>query len=297
MRAVLPAAHASPTIPALKIALVALAVVSALGLYLLAVVGYGAAGRPEMLTAQHAAWGIVGWSGLLVAGVSYVVVPMFQLTPPYRPAFARWYAPALVVLLVAWTVVQDAGAGSVAAGLLLAAALGAYAIVTLGLQARSKRPRADVTVRYWRLAMALAIAAAGFWAMVLVAPEAAPARAAFLIGWLALPGALAAVICGMQYKILPFLCWLHLQNRASQCGGRTPHMGVFLGESAMRRQFFAHVAAVAALVASVFAPALVRPAGLLLVVSFVFLAANLGKAVRAYFGRLAEMPEPAGGKP
>jgi hypothetical protein len=293
--AVLPAAHASPTIPALKTALAGLLVTVSIGLYLLSVYAFGVKGRPEVLTAQHAAWGLLGWSGLLVIGVSYVVVPMFQLTPPYRPAFSGRFAPLLAGLLVIWTVAQViAGSAAIAvAGALLAAGVVVYAVMTLRLQAKSKRPRADVTVRYWRLGMGLAIAAAVVWAGGLVDPDATPARTAFLVGWLAIPGALAAVVVGMLYKVLPFLSWLHLQNRVTERGGgKVPHMGTFIPETGMRRQFWAHCAALLLLVASVFVVELSRVAGLALLMSFALLAANLAAAAGAFYRHLALLSAP-----
>jgi len=55
------------------------------------------------LTNVHLAWGLAGWALMLLAGVSYHVVPMFQLTRPYPPWFTRWFGPLLLLLLLAWS--------------------------------------------------------------------------------------------------------------------------------------------------------------------------------------------------
>lgn len=299
-RALWPAQGVGPTIPALKFALFGLLATVSAGLYLLGVYGFDVRGRPDVLTAQHAAWGLLGWSGLLVIGISYVVVPMFQLTPPYRARFSRLLVPAVAGLLVAWTVVQAAGAefAIAIAGTALAIVIGAYATTTLRLQARSKRPRADVTVRYWRVAMGLALAAGGLWVIALWQPAGLPRGIEFLIAWLVIPGALVSVIAGMLYKIVPFLSWLHLQNHATEHGGgKVPHMGAFIAEPGMRRQFAAHLVALGLLAGSVFAPGLTRAAGFALLLSFTLLGANLAGAVRTYFrhravGARSASPEP-----
>lgn len=87
-----------PTIVALRLAIVALLVTGGLGVALAAAFGWGLGLPLHVLTSAHAAWGLLGWTLGLVAGVSYLVVPMFQLTPPYHSGFARWWPPALVAL-------------------------------------------------------------------------------------------------------------------------------------------------------------------------------------------------------
>jgi len=278
--------HTSPTIPALKLALLGLLVTLGIGLTLLATLIYGGPGKLVMLTAQHAAWGLIGWSASLLAGVAYVVVPMFQLTPAYSRRTSRALVPGLFSLLVLWSVVQIAGAALPIAliATLLAAVLAAFATLTLRLQAASRRAVADSTIRYWRSGMWVVLLCATVWvvqswAAVLGADHTD--RFAFGLGVLSTFGVLVAVISGMLYKILPFLCWLSLQSVGLQLGiARTPHMGIFLDEAAARRQYLAHHAALLFLLGGLFWSALLRPAGVLVVLAFLGLAFNLLRAVR-----------------
>lgn len=93
----------SPTTAAMKLALVALAVTALLGV-LLDLVLSGRATLPlPRLTDLHAAWGLLGWIGLLTFGVAFQVVPMFQLTQAYPSALHRLLAPALLAALLAWS--------------------------------------------------------------------------------------------------------------------------------------------------------------------------------------------------
>ena len=284
LQAVLRKPHTSPTIPALKLALLGLVLTLGFGLYLLAVYALGAQGRAAVLTAQHAAWGLLGWSATLLIGVGYVVVPMFQLTPAYTRRLSRVLAPLIFSLLVAWSIVQFLGGtiGIALIGFALAVALGVFATVTLRLQAKSRRAEADTTVLFWRLAMLCVLLASGLWSAlplfeVLLPPvlQGLP-ELSFTLGVLSIFGVFVSVISGMLYKILPFLCWLHLQQVGMARGiYKTPHMGVFLAEKRMRLQFFWHKATLALLLVGIAFPSLFRLSGVALGVSFALLGANI----------------------
>lgn len=283
LRGLLARKHSSPTIPALKLALGGLLVTAGFGLYLLGVYGFGVTGRAANLTAQHAAWGLIGWSSTLVAGIAYVVVPMFQLTPGYSKRFGNTFVPVLWAILLLWTAVQwfDWNVGIVLAGALAAVALGVFAAVTLGLQGRSKRAAPDATTLFWRLAMLCTLLAGGLWAAFPAVVSLGGGRLEFALGVLAIVGVLMSVVGGMLYKIVPFLCWLHVQQYGFEKGiYKTPHMGVFLAESRMRLQFFAQVAALALMLAAVAFPLLVGAAGVAAALSFGLLGTNLLMALR-----------------
>jgi hypothetical protein len=80
---------ASGTVIACAVPWVALLVTVSLGLLLAGSLSWGWHFPVVALTDLHAVWGLAGWTALLlVAGVAYQVVPMFQMTPPY-PSLAR----------------------------------------------------------------------------------------------------------------------------------------------------------------------------------------------------------------
>ena len=105
----------------------------------------------------HVAWGFGGWALMLVIGVSYMVVPMFQMTPGYPECSRACFPPdcscALPVDAAArcrrWRP-SGLAAGVALAGVLLA---GSYAVTTLWLQSRRRRRRTDATFVFWRGAM------------------------------------------------------------------------------------------------------------------------------------------------
>ncbi len=273
----------SPTVSGMRHAAAALAVVATLGV-LLALRRADADLFPgASLTPLHVAWGLAGWIPLLMMGIAYQVVPMFQLTPAYPRRLARWLTPSLLAGLAAWSWAawQDAAAAPALAGL-LAAGGALFAAVTLRLQAQRRRGRRDYTLLFWRLAMACLIAAAGLWAAQPLLPEALLQPSAPLLGALALAGVALSAINGMLYKIVPFLAWFHLQSLA---GGRwrVPNMREALPESRMRVHFGWHCATLAALAAGIALPEpFARAAGVALLVSSALLARNLARTARLY---------------
>ena len=281
-----------PTLMALRLAVAGLAVTAALGVTLATTIGSGSNLPLLEITQVHAAWGLGGWALMLVMGVSYFVVPMFQLTPPY-PARLAWGLPlGLILVLALWSwQISGVTAPWQKAVFLAGTSLGAvFAGTTLMLQSRRRRKLTDPTLAFFRGAMAalLLVALSGLWFAIDSDADANP-RAAVWMGMLAIPGVFVSVISGMLYKIVPFLNWLHLQ-RIGGPGSIPPNIREMIPESAMRGQMRLHFAALAALLLAVALPALTRPAGLLFAVSCAWLGVNLAGGVRTYLrfkGRMA----------
>ena len=235
----------------------------------------------------HVAWGLGGWAMMLVIGVSYLVVPMFQLTPGYPVWFTRLLPAGVFLLLCLWTLqlvpglraAQGWWSGVASAGALLA---GSYAVTTLWLQSRRRRRQADVTLVLWRGAMLSLLAFSVSWLAFEAWPPWGDSPSAPLwLGVLALPGLFLSVITGMLYKIMPFLNWLHLQQQGGKAA-LLPNMKQMIPEAAMRGQMRLHFVALGLLLAAVPWPALALPAGLAFTASCVWLQWNLVGAARVY---------------
>lgn len=273
-----------PSLLALRLAIFGLAVTAVLGVTLALSLGDGRNLPLVEITQVHAAWGLGGWALMLVMGVSYFVVPMFQLTPPYPARLAWALPPGMILVLVLWSsqlngVVAVWQKAVLFAGILLAAL---YAAVTLVLQGRRRRKVTDPTLLFFRGAMGclLLIAASNLW-FVFDTDVGTDPRAIVWLGLLAIPGVFVSVISGMLYKIMPFLNWLHLQ-RIGGLGVAPPNMREMIAETAMLGQMRLHFAGLALLLLSVPLPALMRPAGLMFAASCAWLGVNLAGGVRAY---------------
>lgn len=264
---------AAPMLGTVRLALASLAVTVLLAAVLGAAFAWpGVTPALPLLRATdlHAMWGVFGWGGLLLAGVAFQVVPMFQVTQLYPPLLHRWMGVAVFLLLLACS----AGALPLALPTALLLAYAGFAAVTYWLLAHRKRPTGDAMTLFWRLSMASLAACPLLWLM-----PAGPARP-LALGVLAIGGFLYSAINGMLYKIVPFLVWHHLQEQAAP-GQRAPAVKHIIADTRARAQFWLQAAALALLLGACWFPALLAcSAGLALALSSLALAWNLGAALR-----------------
>ncbi len=282
-RALLGIASTSPTISGLKLAWLGLLVTVVLGLALAgSLAGLWPLPWPGV-TDLHAGWGLAGWSGILLAAMAYVVVPMFQLTPGYPARESRYGPPVVFALLGLWTVIiafsMNEAVRLAEAGL---AVLGMFfAGRTIRLQRQRRRPRRDALAAYWQSGMACAALAGLMLLVAAIVPEWASARAWPLVfGILLIVGGFMNFIIGMLYKIIPFLSWLHLQQAGA---GPALAMGKLLPDAPALRQWQVQQLALALLLLAALWPEwLARPAGGMLVLAQAMLFYNLAGALRRY---------------
>lgn len=278
-------AAAGVSLLALRTAVAGLAVTTVLGLLLVRAIS----GHPVMavptLTDLHAAWGLGGWALMLLAGVSFTVVPMFQMTPQYPRWVPRLLPIALGAALVAAAVTaiesQQTWPWIHAIAFAVLCAI-AFALITLRLQHRRRRARIDASFMLFRGAMITLIAAGVCWLAPVIYPDLASASWIYpCIGVLCLAGVFVSAINGMLYKIVPFVCWLKLSFPSSSSIA-SPSIKMFISERAMINQTRLHFLAVALLLASLAFPWLAPPAGIVFATSCAWLGANLLDACRVY---------------
>lgn len=285
------------TVHTLRLSLFGLAMTLFLGLLLVSMLGWQ--GRliglieftgwslPRLINI-HVAWGLGGWALLLVMAVSFMVVPMFLLTPAYPARGSRWLPWVLLGVLALWSAVQFVGNARVPGELetlivlsgLACAAL--YALITLWLQKNRRRRIVDPTFLFWRSGMLALLAMPLSWLFMLAVPEIGlHPRSLVWLGVLAFQGVFVSVISGMLYKIVPFMIWLHLQKFNSKTV-LPPNMKQMIAERQMRGQLLAHLAALALLLLAVIWPAFAPLAGGALVLAFAWLEWNLLQGLRVY---------------
>lgn len=234
------AAH-NATATAILLSILSLAGAVTLGLLLARGYATGLALPYPHWAAAHISLALGGWVLLLVIGVSYQVVPMFQLTPNYPASFSTLLAPALFALVLAnaalhlfapdWLPVRFA------VELLFWLLADAFAVVTLVLQNRRRRRVPDVTLSFFRLGMvalllsgALSLAAWGF--------PAAHDSLRTLSVLLFLLGFALSLIHGMLYKIIPFLVWFHLFRGGMKI--EVPNIKNIIPEAWMKKHLWLH---------------------------------------------------------
>lgn len=283
------------TVNGIQLALVSLGLTALLGLALaLARAGFWLPLELPTASAAHIAFGLLGWVLLLVIGVAYQVVPMFQITPPYPPRLAKLLAGAIFVLLILHVVTPllSHGMNAVVALLTdigLAISVLIFALTTLRLQAKRRRKLPDIALDFWHLGMVSLIACVLVWLSAqLYPPWRANNAYPLLLGVFFIGGFAISVVNGMLYKIVPFLAWFHLQAQLQARAGSIPNMKQMMAEKAMRIQFRFHLLACGLLAAAILRPPpfFVLPfstlAGVALALSALLLWVNLLSATRRY---------------
>lgn len=246
------------TVFAIGLAVVALGITFLLGFLLAFSRAWGIALPSLALPNLHPAWGLIGWTGLLVAGVAYQIVPMFQITPSYPRWLTRGFAATIFLLLVLQSISQLGGEGAgwrwlgwISIGLLAAGYL-LFAGVTLNLQRQRRRRLPDMTLEFWRTGMVCAAISALLWVSQRI-PLLEFRQAEVLLGVLIIFGAAMSFISGMLCKIVPFLCWFHLQARIG-VGKTPPNVKTMLPEKAQRLQLRLHLVALGLCIGAALSP-------------------------------------------
>lgn len=282
---------------AVRLALTALMVTICLGLFLAGLRGGLWTAAPgawlHKLPDLHVLWGLAGWVGLLVVGISYQVIPIFQATEIYPRSMTDTLAPLIFLLLTMVTVAgawQSAGDTAIALHTVPAVGLAlcylAYGAVTAWRLKTRKRPAPEPTTWFWHLGMSALMLAAVAGAMAaLPAGVAGPLsknELQMVLGTLVIPGFAVSAVNGMLYKIVPFLLWHNAQRRAPMALPFMPKVRQFISDRDAMRQFLAHLCAVVLLTAACIAPVLLLPGALALAASAGLLAWNIGRALRLY---------------
>jgi hypothetical protein len=174
---------------------------------------------------------------------------------------------------------------------LLGVGLTLFAITTLYLQAHRLRKIPDVTLNYWRVGMAgLLLTIGGGLIGIIWPPVATHSFYDILLGILFIAGFILPVIQGMLYKIIPFLVWLHLQNRQLEMLKplpliKIPNMKQVISDKWARRQFWVYIVALGLLIGAGRWPlsGLMQLASMVLLCAFSLLGYNLYMALKLYW--------------
>jgi hypothetical protein len=212
-----------PTLWAMRLAILNLIAVLTMGLIFLGEYAHGflAIDRHAMI-GVHLIWGLFGWVATLMIGVSFHVLPMFYMMPPFP--IKRAYG-ILLGLACTWLLLPTAMLLSDPLPFWLAWLTALPAVVALlvygktmwGLFVQRRRKKWDVTLRLWQVGFlggSLAVLVLWLW------PVLSSDRLRYLFAVLFLFGFVSSVIMGMLYRIIPFLTWFHRYS------ARAGHPGV-----------------------------------------------------------------------
>ncbi len=242
------------------------------------------------LTNLHALWGLAGWVAILLMGISFQVIPLFQVTEIYPTGMTQRLLPILFVVLLLWTVFSEwfglhSGLFQTILVFVLALLATVFTIQTGVLLKGRKRPAPEVTTLFWWLSLASLL---GSCLLLPLLQLFSLPQLELSLGILFILGCAYSAINGMLYKIVPFLVMLHSQEIVPFHSGAAPKIKDILPETHAKRQFWVQLLTVPAMLAAAWqVPGFTTLAALLLLASAGMLFFNLLGAVRIY-GRLAK---------
>ncbi|SFV91030.1 hypothetical protein MNB_SV-4-584 [hydrothermal vent metagenome] len=261
----------------MSIALFALLLLTLLALYLTGTLaGLWEGSYYVQIKTAHFSFGLFGWITLLIISISFQVIEMFYVTPPYPDFISKSLPQRLFGLLVLSLVFGFVSEKTwLFVDLLLVLFMLCYALMTLRRLSQRKRPIADATIWFWRLGMGL-----------LVLSMAATLNTRFItlptldaLNYIFFAGFALSIVFAMFYKIVPFLTWFHLN---SQGYFTAPMMHEVIHPKTAMKHLYIHLAALVAFTLSVFFPAVIYLAGILTLLSFGWMLWQIVHAWRLY---------------
>jgi len=256
-------AHHTPSSKGMMLALVSFAVLIFLALYLtFSLSGLAEGDYYSEVKEAHYSFGLFGWIALLIISISFQVIEMFYVTPPYPKTVTKYLTLSILLLLATKALLlHPASNAAHLVDILLALFFIGFAALTLYRLTQRKRPLADATIWFWRLGMASLIASMLFWILSLLTPQSEIKA----LSYIAFTSFTLSVVFAMFYKIVPFLTWFHLN---AQGYFTAPMMHEVIHPKTAKKHFWIHLTAIAALVLSLMVKKLILVAGVLTILSF-----------------------------
>ena len=210
----------------------------------------------------HYSFGLFGWIALLIVSISFQVIEMFYVTPPYPLPVSRYLTTVIfLLLLIKVPLALFVPDMTVVADILIALLFIGFATLTLYRLSQRKRPLADATIWFWRTGMGSLIISMFFWLLYgFFSLELAEGPSFIMFASFAL-----SVVFAMLYKIVPFLTWFHLN---AQGYFTAPMMHEVIHPKTAKKHFWIHLGVIISLIGSLFMEKILILSGLLTILSF-----------------------------
>lgn len=262
----------------MSVALIALVILTILALYLTSTLsGLTEGVHYSRFKTAHYSFGLFGWIALLIISISFQVIEMFYVTPPYPKSFNHYLPPALLGFLIIgmilsffsidiWSIVT----------IIIAFMLAAYAVLTLKRLTQRKRPIADATVWFWRIGLGALIVSMLLRIIDTLTPLPQSIAA---LSYITFAGFALSIVFAMFYKIVPFLTWFHLN---SQGYFTAPMMHEVIHPKTAMKHLYIHLATLVAYILALFISSFIYLAGGLTILSFGWMLWQIVHAWKLY---------------
>jgi len=269
--------HHSSSSKGMLTALLSLTIVILLALYLTGTLGGLLEGSyyTQVKTA-HYSFGLFGWIALLILSISFQVIEMFYVTPSYPKLVSQYLPLTLLTLLVITTIIGLFNPTVwILSNSLLALLLIGYALLTLKRLTQRKRPLTDATVWFWRIGLSSLILSMLTMTVTLFTEISILKSLSYLF----FVSFALSIVFAMFYKIVPFLTWFHLN---SQGYFTAPMMHEVIHPKTAKKHLYIHIATIVTFILSLFVNVFIFLAGLLMILSFSWMAYQIVHANKLY---------------
>ncbi|MBL0707763.1 MAG: hypothetical protein JJW00_01800 [Sulfurimonas sp.] len=216
----------------------------------------------------HSVWGIFGFAGILIIGVTFQVLPMFYVAPKFKQFCKKKVVWLISFGLFLWlfTTIFYEPLSIVAKGW-VSLFFWAFATTVWIKLTRRKRPISDVTVWYWRSASVLLTIGSFVWIFDEYFSHEYVVMVSVMFG-----GFILSIMTGMLYKIVPFLVWFHLNAMGYMT---IPTMNEMIDKRLSKIQFFLFMISLVGFVLAFYIPISLQVASLSFIISMMILQYNV----------------------
>ncbi len=203
----------------------------------------------------HYSFGLFAWITLLIISISFQVIEMFYVTPPYPTLVSRYLILVIFLLLIVSIVLPQVSL------LVIFMLFIAFAVLTLYRLTQKKRPLSDATIWFWRMGLSSLIVSMLFAILY----NFLPLLWILNISSIAFVSFALSIVFAMFYKIVPFLTWFHLN---AQGYFTAPMMHEVIHPKTAKKHFWIHSTLILSLLLSLLIPQIIIFSGLLTILSF-----------------------------
>ena len=278
--------HLTATIKGMAMSLLFAFFIALMGLFLLYEYATDSVSQYHYLVANiHSVWAIFGFSGLLIIGVSFQVLPMFYVAPKFKQFCKKRVVYLISTGLLIWLVANSYYEEyELYAKLWIVLFFWAFATAVWVKFNKRKRPISDVTVWYWRAASIFLTLGSFLW----IFDEFFKHEYIVMVGILIGGGFILSIMIGMLYKIVPFLVWFHLNGMGYMS---IPTINEMIDKGLAKVQFTLLILSLVGFIYAFYIPQLLIPSAVYFIISMLLLEYNILAPVWLYIKTKKTKPD------
>lgn len=257
-----------------------------MGLYLLLSYTSGNVSEIHLLVSNiHSVWGIFGFAGILIIGVSFQVLPMFYVAPHFKEFCKKRVTSIITFSLIGWLILNlYFSSYTIVAKVFISAFFLAFSIAVWKKLNNRRRSVSDITIWYWRTSSIFLALGSLSW----IANEYFDNEYIVIVSIFIGAGFILSVMIGMLYKIIPFLVWFHLNGSGYMS---IPTMNEMINKNLAKLQFILFLVSILGFIFSFFFAMYLKIFAVTFILSMLILQFNVIMPVLIYIKTKKTKPD------